>query len=83
MAESAKKKYDRQAIREFIVAYKTQHGGLSPTYAEIMAAFEVSSTSVMAYILTDMQSKGLITLQGRPGQMRGIGIPGEKWMVTQ
>lgn len=54
-----------QDIYEFLLVYKQQNDGLSPTFREIMDACSIPSTSVVQYYLNDLQAKGLIEYAGK------------------
>lgn len=75
-------KHDRMAIYRWIVQYKRVHDGLSPTYREIGIQFGIQSSSLVSYILSDLEHAGLIKIN--PGVGRGIRVVGGQWsMVTQ
>jgi len=65
-----------QAILSFIIAYKTRHDGLSPTYRDIMRGVGISSTSVVAGYVRRLQAAG--RLRRGPGG-RGFVVPGGRW----
>lgn len=67
------------ALYEFIVAYKREHGGRSPTRVEMAAAMGMGSTSAVQYRLVRLAREGRIVLDG--SDARSIGIPGERWLA--
>jgi SOS-response transcriptional repressor LexA len=68
--------YRQAEVFDFIVRYKTDNDGLSPTYREIGEECGISSTSVVRYYLVKLQDGGLITF-GKKG--RGIKVIGGRW----
>ena len=72
----------RDALYEFIVGYKTDHGGASPTVREMALALD-TVVSVIHYHLNVLDKLGRIRLVRGSGQaMRHIAIPGETWVLT-
>lgn len=71
-----------EALYEFVVRYKTQHAGDSPSRREIQAALELPSVSMVHHHLVMLERAGKIRL-GRAGQARMIGIPGAEWRVAR
>lgn len=69
-------KHSRQAVLDFIIRYKQQHDGNSPSMREIMAASSVSTLSLIDHILDDLVDAGLI-VRG-PGA-RNIQVVGGRW----
>jgi SOS-response transcriptional repressor LexA len=70
--------HDLQQIFRWIIQYKTEHDGNSPSLAEMMGACCISSKSVALYELHRLQKAGLIRLMGRK-QARRIHIVGGEW----
>jgi len=64
------------AILSYIIAYKRQHDGLSPTYRDIMRGVGISSTSVVAGHIRRLQAAGRLCLGPRG---RGFVVPGGRW----
>jgi signal transduction histidine kinase len=54
---------DTKDVFNFIVAYKQLHDGNSPTWREISSACNISSVSVVAYILKKLEDQGKIILE--------------------
>lgn len=73
--------YDIEKIFRWIVEYKTQHDGNSPTLVELMSACGVSSRSVARYLLQRLQKAGLIRLSGNK-QSRSIRVVGGEWRLN-
>jgi predicted transcriptional regulator len=69
----AKTKPER--VFEFIVAFKHEHDGNSPTIREIMVNCRISSTSMVCFYLNQLVAKGLIK---RPDA--NIEVVGGKWI---
>ena len=72
-----RQRYDYDAIFDYIVAYKRANDGNSPTIRTLQDRFEVSSTSVVAYILKKLEKNGKITLNNNTGQL--INVVGGRW----
>lgn len=66
----------RQLIYDFIVQYKRDNDGLSPTFDEIAEACYISRAGVK-YHLPIMQNQGILRVTGR----RGITISGGAWVA--
>lgn len=73
------RKHSRQAVFDFIVAYKRAHDGNSPTLRQIMDARGISSTSVAHNILHGLERSGFIRIL--PGS-QGIVVIGGCWSVS-
>jgi len=69
----------REKLMAFIVAYKQDHDGNSPTYREMMAATGLSSTSMVAYHLEKLEQDGLIERPQSVGNSRVIEVAGGRW----
>ncbi len=65
----------RDAIINFIIEYKTEHGGLCPSYAQICAGCNISSLSMLSYHLERLQDMGRVSRGD--GEARNITLPGE------
>lgn len=65
--------HNPETVYEFIVKFKKEHDGNSPTIREIGAACNISSTSAVAYILKVLVRRGLITVD------RDISVVGAEW----
>ena len=68
--------YSRQAVLGYIVWYKTANDGNSPTIREIMAGCGIGSTSIVSYILRDLQDEGKLRIIDGS---RGIMVTGGHW----
>lgn len=62
---------------KFILKYKLEHDGNSPSMEEIMDACDVSSKSVCNYHLSKLEDDGLI--ERVDGQARSIVVVGGFW----
>lgn len=67
-----------QKIYEFVVLFKKEHNGNSPTIRQIGDAIGVSSTSQVNHYLDVMVKHGMLT---RDGKFRMIGVPGGVWLA--
>jgi hypothetical protein len=71
-----------QKVFDFIVAYKREHDGNSPTMREIMVGCKVSSTSMVSFYLDQLVAMGFIR---RPEREMGnfsaanIEVVGGEW----
>ena len=68
--------YRGAEVFDYLVRYKTDNDGLSPTYRMIAEELEISSTSVVKYYLKKLEAGGMIAF-GHKG--RGIKIIGGTW----
>ncbi len=67
-----------EAAYQFILAYKAEHDGNSPSMRQVGAAIGVESSSLMDYYLTGLEKAGLII---RPtNEARGIIVVGGQWV---
>lgn len=71
----------RNEMLDFIIRYKKEHDGNSPTYREIMRATGISSTSVVAYHLERLEQNGVIRRPQQVGNSRMIEIVGGRWIA--
>jgi SOS-response transcriptional repressor LexA len=72
-------KYNRDDIYQYIVDYCQMHNGLPPVMREIGAATGISSTSVVAYALGNLEKLGRIS---RDDSGR-IMVNGAKWIAPR
>jgi SOS-response transcriptional repressor LexA len=70
----------RQEILEFIIEYKKENDGLSPTMREIMTACDMSSTSLVSHHLDVLVEDGHL---GRTGHHRHLTVPGGRWIIGE
>jgi hypothetical protein len=68
---------DRDQVFDWIVVFKIAHDGNSPTIAEIMQQFQISSKSLAARILDNLEKAGLIGRMGYKSRM--ICVNSGKW----
>jgi SOS-response transcriptional repressor LexA len=66
----------RQAVYNFILAYKQDHNGISPTVREIQNGTGIRSTSHVHLLLASLDALGLIQLGSGP---RSITVVGGSW----
>ena len=68
-----------ESLLRFIVEYKSEHDGNSPSIREIITGAGFSSTSMVNYYLDKLERRGRIVREDGL-QSRGIKIPGGKWI---
>lgn len=64
-------------VYSYILSYKKEHDGNSPSIREICSACEISSTSVARYYLNVLEKHGLIRVD--PNMSRMISVTGGEW----
>lgn len=69
----------RKKIYHFIIRFKKEHDGNSPSTREITEACEISSTSVTNYHLGMLEEDGLLKLNFNTPRM--IEVTGGEWMM--
>lgn len=67
------------ALYDFIIAYKREYGGRSPTHVDLAAALGLKSKSNVRGRLERLAASGRIVLAGNDS--RNIAIPGERWLA--
>lgn len=74
------KKTTTHLVYDYIVQFKSEHDGISPTYREIMDAVDgIGSISVVDYHLTKLEDDGLIKrLERKQGH---IMVTGAHWIA--
>lgn len=70
------------AVLDFVIRFKEQHCGDSPSLEEIAAGLGLASRSTVLVHLLALERHGLITRSSR-GDARRIGIPGATWTPPQ
>lgn len=77
-----KRLYDQRldALYDYIIAYKRESGGRSPTRRQLSEALGFSSTAVVQGYLLRLAADRRVVL-GRPGDHCAIAIPGERWLA--
>lgn len=67
-----------QDVYNFIVEYKRNHRGRSPSYDEISEGVGLSSKSYIGTYLSSLEKEGkIIVLEGG----RGIDVPNSEWKL--
>jgi SOS-response transcriptional repressor LexA len=66
----------RERIYAYIIRYKADSGGASPSVREIMRALNLSSTSIVSYHIQALAADGRIIREGYH-----LSIPGERWIL--
>lgn len=80
--KAAPKTYDLQAIYDYIVAYKRQHDGNSPSIRNIQQEIGIGSTGTTFSLLQCLEKSGKIRLPPF-GTARGIEVIGGKWIQPE
>ena len=71
-----------ERIFQYVVSYKAEHGGCSPSFEEIMNGVEgLSSTSAVSYNLDKLEETGRIRMA--EGQNRSIQVVGGRWAYEE
>jgi hypothetical protein len=73
-----KRQHNYEAILEFVIGVKRANDGLSPTRRIIRDECNLSSTSVVKYILDELEREGKIIQS--PGKAGGIKVVGGQWL---
>jgi len=69
-----------EQVLAFVIEFKDEHDGLSPTYREIMDACDISSTSMVQRYLLRLERQGKIECMLDQNQrIRGVMISGATW----
>ena len=68
-------------VFDFIVQYKIDNTGLSPTQREIVAGTDITSLSIVFYYLDILEDAKLI--YRNPNISRGIQVVGGKWSLEK
>ena len=70
--------HDYNHVYDCIVEYKCSHDGNSPTIREIADICNITSTSVITYMLQALQFEGKIEVA--PSKTRSIKVIGGQWI---
>lgn len=65
----------QKEVLEFIIRYKEEHDGNSPSVFQIRDACELSAVSTVYYHLTKLEEAGRIKLN----KIKGIEVTGGEW----
>lgn len=76
-------KHNPEEILAFIIRYKREHDGNSPSMREIMRNCNISSNAVAFNVLRRLEREGRIRLEHRCGVARSIAIPGGRWTLDE
>lgn len=70
-----------ERIYDFILNFKQDHDGVSPTVLEICSGCEIRSSSVVCHCLTTLELLGMVKCgYGTGRRSRMISIPGGRWV---
>lgn len=69
----------KQKVYDFIVAFKQDHDGVSPSVLEIGGACGITSTSTTRFVLNGLERLGLIECE-YAGKSRMIKVVGGRWI---
>lgn len=72
-----------ESIYRYIIRYKRQHGGESPTRREIGEGLGISTPSLVHHHLMMLERAGKIRLARPGGKARMITIPGASWQFDE
>ena len=75
-----RKIHDPAGVLYYIILYKSEHDGNSPTVRQIAEACDISSISVVNYLLRRLEASGHIRL-GDDGKSRQIEVVGGRWRL--
>jgi hypothetical protein len=70
---------NEELVYWFVIRYKTEHDGNSPSVREIAEGIAVNSTSLVKYYLRNLENDGLLLVEGPIGKSRCIQVVGGKW----
>ncbi|OGC95331.1 MAG: hypothetical protein A2W25_05290 [candidate division Zixibacteria bacterium RBG_16_53_22] len=70
-----------EAIYQFILAFKAEHDGNSPSIREIKRACNISSTSMVEIYLDCLIGDGKIVMINKGTNYRRIGVVGGVWTL--
>jgi hypothetical protein len=70
----------REKIYDFIIVFKRQHDGISPTLREIAANTGISSTAVVSYHIDKLIIEGRLEKYGGWMTTRNLMVPGALWI---
>ena len=73
----------RGDIYAFVRGFKKLNGGKSPSVREIMAACDISSTSVAWYQLQKLKEQGAVYITGKGYSRSRIELPGELYVLPE
>ena len=71
----------RRDILAYVIAYKTETQGRSPTVRQIGRATDISSTYIVVRYLEQLAARGCIEWVRDGGKVLDIRIPGAKWVA--
>jgi len=74
-----KNEITRNRILEFIIQYKREHEGASPSFREICAGCYLASVSTVKYHLEELERTGRIE-RDEDNPNRNIRVPGGEWV---
>lgn len=72
----------QRAVLNYIIRFKRDNGGDSPTVREIMRGVGIPSTSSVQYSLDALDRAGLITRAG-PYRHNRIAVTGGEWVYRE
>ena len=72
-----------EAVYRYIIRYKRQHAGESPTRREIAAGVGIAPTSIVHHHLVVLERAGWVRVARPGGRARMIAIPGAEWRFDE
>ena len=73
----------QEKIFQFIMDFKSQHDGNSPTFREIMDGCDFSSTSVVSFHIEKLIALGRLSMREHDNGSRMICVNGGQWIFEQ
>ena len=74
-------RYNRNDLYEFLLSFKREHGGATPTLRDICDALGVASISTAHNMLEDLALSGRINIVSDRGSKLQVSIKGEIWGI--
>ena len=69
-------------LLDFIVSYKKEHDGESPTIRYIMDRLDIASTSMTAFYIQKLIDEGRLYRVHAYSGGHGLGVPGGRWDIV-
>ena len=73
----------RRDILAYVIAYKSENQGRSPTVRQIGSATGISSNSIVVRYLGQLAARGYIEWIRDNGKVPDLRIPGAKWIAPE
>lgn len=66
-------------VHRYIINYKIEHDGISPTIRQVMEGLDISSTSVTSYYIKRLIDEGRLYHVRDESNTSGLGVTGGRW----